>query len=407
MKIIHTSDWHLGHRLYNYDRTDEELHFFSQLSKVVEAERPDALLVSGDVFHTGVPGNDVAKRFTEQLMSVQESCPTMEVILVAGNHDSYSRLEIDQALWARRHVHIVGTPAENDDGTADFARNIIAIGDKGLVAAVPFCHARNFPLVRGEESDRLKAYFMGLRKAAAAKNVRGLPTVLMAHLAVGSDADISGQDVSDVDGDGGRIELAAFGTGYDYIALGHIHFAQWIKGERKLARYCGTPRQIHFDERHLHGVDVVEVETGMEPKLRTIPLKPLRSLKTIGGAKGLAFAAALEEFNAEEIPEGSYVRLNVRLGKDEPVGVDWTEMARKVAETRNLRFCLINPIREQVGEDGNAAAGGMLTMDQIRELSDDDVLTVLHERHSLSERQRELLKGLLMTLNEANRVEER
>ncbi len=115
MKILHTSDWHLGQKLYNYDRSDEEQVFFAQLAETVRAEQPDALLVSGDVFHTGVPGNDVAKSFTEGLLSVCTQCPTMETIVIAGNHDSYSRLVVDQALWKRCRVHVVGVPAENPE----------------------------------------------------------------------------------------------------------------------------------------------------------------------------------------------------------------------------------------------------------------------------------------------------
>ena len=114
MKIVHTSDWHMGSRLYNYDRTDEEEHFFRQLSRVVEKERPDVLAVSGDIYHTGTPGNDVAKRFTERLLDVVGKCPEMETVVIAGNHDSYSRLVVDEALWKRFHVHVFGRPAEND-----------------------------------------------------------------------------------------------------------------------------------------------------------------------------------------------------------------------------------------------------------------------------------------------------
>ena len=82
MKIIHTSDWHLGHRLYNYDGSDEELHFFTQLAATVEKEQPDALLVSGDIFDTGAPGNDVAKRFTDALLDVTTRCAGMETFII-------------------------------------------------------------------------------------------------------------------------------------------------------------------------------------------------------------------------------------------------------------------------------------------------------------------------------------
>lgn len=405
MKIIHTSDWHLGHRLYRYDRTDEEAYFFERLAEVVGSERPDALLVSGDVFHTGVPGNDVAKKFTEQLMAVQDACPPMEIVITAGNHDSYSRLEVDQALWSRHHVHIVGTPAEKEDGVADFGRNLIRIGEKGIIAAIPFCHARNFPVVPGvEEPDRFKAYFRGLRLAVEKANPAGLPAVLMAHLAVGGDTDISGQDGDSVDGSEQRAELTALGAGYDYIALGHIHCAQWIKGAKRLARYCGTPRPIHFDEHHVHGVDVVEVCAGAEPDVRTVPFAPLRALKTVGGAGGMTFEDAVKALATEDIRKDAYVRLNVALGQDEPVGAEWTETARKAAEERGLRFCLINPIRDVAECDGGVVPKTALTMDQIRDLSNDDLLKVLNDRHELSGRQRQLLSELLRQIGDEERL---
>ena len=110
MKIVHTSDWHMGSRLYNYDRTDEEEHFFRQLTRVVEKERPDVLAVSGDIYHAGTPGNDVSKLFTERLLDVVGKCQGMETVVIAGNHDSPSRLVVDEALWKRFHVHVFGKP---------------------------------------------------------------------------------------------------------------------------------------------------------------------------------------------------------------------------------------------------------------------------------------------------------
>ncbi len=397
MKVLHTSDWHLGHRLYNYDRSDEEAHFFGQLAELVARERPDALLVSGDVYHTGTPGNDVAKAFTRRLVEVLDGSPETETVIVAGNHDSYSRLEIDEALWRRLKVRIVGTPGEDSDGVADFSRNVIRIGGKGIVAAVPFCHPRNFPSVAGgAETDRTSAYFHGLRAYVEAQNPSRLPTILMAHLAVGKDTDLAGHDPVAVIGGEECVEQSALGAGYDYVALGHIHCPQWLKGGR-VARYCGTPRAVNFDETYPHGVDVVEVAAGKEPELRTEVLEPLRGLKTLGGKSGLPFEDALKELSAADLPSGAYVRLNVALAADENVQVEWTERARKAAADRSLRFCVINPIRA-VADGRSPAGGGRIAMDRLRELSDEEVLTVLSGSRAMTDRQKELLRGLMAEL---------
>jgi len=393
MKIVHTSDWHLGSRLYNYDRTDEEEHFFRRLSEVVEKERPDVLAVSGDVYHSGAPGNDVAKRFTERLLDVVGKCPEMETVVIAGNHDSYSRLVVDEALWKRCHVHVFGMPAEDERGVADFAKNVVEIPGKGLVAAVPFCHPRNFPLVDGADgADRQREYFAGLAQYVA-ERAKGLPAVLAAHLAVKGELDLRGHDRTLIVGGEECVDAAALGPVYDYVALGHIHCPQWISGARKLARYCGTPYPIHFDETYDHGVDIVTVEKGCEPEVRTEVLEPLHALVTLGGDEGAAFDDALALVGAADFPAGTFIRLNVRLGAGELPGPQWTERARRACQAKEFRFCTVNPIRPP--EPDRDEPRKVLTVAELKELSDDKVLDILAARHELSPRQRELVKGLM------------
>lgn len=393
MKIIHTSDWHLGCRLYNYDRSDEEDGFFARLASVVERERPDALVVCGDVYHTGAPGNDVAKRFTDRLLDVTGRCPGMETIVIAGNHDSYSRLVVDEALWRRSRVHVFGVPAEDGQGFADFAKNVVEIPGRGLVAAVPFCHPRNFPLVAGAPGEnRQREYFKGLERHVA-ERANGLPAVLIAHLAVNGELDFRGHDRSLLIGGEECVDVEDLGSGYDYVALGHIHCPQWIRGGRRVARYCGTPYPIHFDETYGHGVDVATVEPGTEPEVRTETFEPLHALATFGGDDGVAFDEALRLVHEAALPADTYVRLNVRLGPGELPGPDWTERARQACLAKGYRFCVNNPVRS--GELDRSEARKVLTVSELRELSDDEVLEILAARHELSARQRELVKGLL------------
>ena len=394
MKIIHTSDWHLGDRLHGWDRADEEEHFFSQLKAVVAKERPDAMLISGDIFDTGTPGNDVAKKFNDALLDISEACPSMETVVIAGNHDSYSRLVVDESLWRRHHVHVFGIPAEDGEGKAVFSANVVDTPQKGVVAAVPFCHERNFPSVAGASgANRVREYFAGLAQFAA-ETAKGRPCVLMAHLAVGKDTDFTGQDKSMAIGGQECVDPGVLGAGYDYIALGHIHCPQWIKGEKKVARYCGTPRAIHFDETYEHGVDIVEVESGKEPSVRTEVLKPKRDIVTVGGKEGLAFNDALEAVESLDAPAETYIRLNVALGENGAMGPDWAERARRACVAKNYRYCIVNPIRKEVAAKASAEKK-TLSIEELRELSNDEVVTILSSRRSLTPRQCELVKGLL------------
>ena len=109
MKLIHTSDWHLGHTLYNYDRTEEQQAFLQQLAEIVEREQPDALLVSGDIYHYSSPSASVQKMYTEAMLEIHQRCPSMTIVVTAGNHDSSSKLEITQSLWESFGLHVVGS----------------------------------------------------------------------------------------------------------------------------------------------------------------------------------------------------------------------------------------------------------------------------------------------------------
>ena len=397
MKLIHTSDWHLGVRLYNWDETDEEKHLFAQLAAVVEDEQPDALVVSGDVFDTGAPGNDVAKRFTDALLEVTSRCPGMVTVVIAGNHDSYSRLIVDKELWLRSRVHVFGMPAEDVTGRAVFERNVVMLPGKGVIAAVPFCHPRNFPVVDGAAGDnREKDYFQGLAKYVA-DHSDGLPAVLMAHLAVKADIDLRGHDASLMIGGEECVGVEELGEGYGYEALGHIHCPQEIKGGRTVVRYCGAPRAIRFGETYDHGVDVVTVTAGVPGpgtvEIRTKVFEPLHALVTIGGEEGLPFEDALRKLVEEPLPAETYIRLNVRLGADELPGPDWTERARQTCAAKGVRFCLNNPVRAEAPERQENRK--ILTMAELKELSDDEVLQILSTRHKMTDRQLELVKSLM------------
>lgn len=102
MKIIHTSDWHLGQQLFDYDRSEEQRDFLRQLRNWVAAEQPDALLVSGDVFHYCSPSASAQRLYTDALVALHETCPSMQIIITAGNHDSSSKLEISRNLCTSR-----------------------------------------------------------------------------------------------------------------------------------------------------------------------------------------------------------------------------------------------------------------------------------------------------------------
>lgn len=320
LKILHTSDWHLGHILFGYERIDEQDHMLRQIADVVARERPDVMLVCGDIFHVAMPSNAALKMFTDRLLDICDKAPGMEVFVTAGNHDSASRLEADSSLWRGHKVSVVGVP------TLEVGKMVTVVADKCVVASVPYFSVRQCGV---------KDMFDRVSEEVRQVNKSGLPVIFMAHAAiVGSNA--SGQD----DGIGGMdcAPLSDFGDAYDYLALGHIHRPQSIKGSQGRARYCGTPLQVSFDEDYPHGVDVVTIDDCRQVEVRSVTFHPLRRLVTLPKKpESFDFALkALEELSPED---ECYVRLNVLV--DDYLPTNAHAQASEKAKGKKCRLCQV------------------------------------------------------------------
>lgn len=112
MKILHTSDLHLGHTLYSYDRTVEQTGCLAQIENIIKEQKPDAYVISGDIYHTTSPQTSAQEMFMHHLMTVHEIAPSMKVIVTAGNHDS-NKIEITDPLWNLVGVSIVASIKRN------------------------------------------------------------------------------------------------------------------------------------------------------------------------------------------------------------------------------------------------------------------------------------------------------
>lgn len=335
-KFIHTSDWHLGQNFYGYDRSEEQSDFLQQLADIVRKHTPDALLVSGDIYNTAAPSNATVNMYVNAMLDIHRACPTMAIIVIAGNHDSASRLDSDRRLWELAGVTVVGSIARGDKGKADLAHHLVNVGDKGIVAAVPFAYPASFPLTTDDPMDtaqRQQAYFQALLDLANAHNTNGLPVVLMAHLAV-SNSDFTGHD-RDMKME--CVDLSTLGTGYDYAALGHIHRPQQVSEQ---ARYCGTPVPVSFDEQCEHSVTIVEIDAhGSQPVISTKQIKNIKPLHTIPANEPVDFETALQQLQAINPNERSYIRLNVKVDRYLPHGAQ--EKAVQAVKDKQCRFCEI------------------------------------------------------------------
>ena len=335
-KFIHTSDWHLGQNFYGYDRSEEQRDFLRQLAGIVQDTKPDALLVSGDIYHTAAPSSAAVSMYVEGMLNIHEACPDMTIVVIAGNHDSASRLESDSLLWRLAGVRVLGGIARDSEGMADLERHIIPVKDKGIVAAVPYAHRNSFPKVSDEDiesGERLRAYFEALLDQVNAENPDGLPVALMAHLAV-NNSDFTGHDRNMTME---CVEIDTLGQGYDYAALGHIHRPQQVS-ER--ARYCGTPVPVSFDEQCEHSVSIVTInQHGDKPVVQTQAIKNIKPLHTIPAKDPVDLDAALALIEKRTDIKNAYIRLNVAVDRYLPNGAQ--ERAAKAVNAQQGRFCEI------------------------------------------------------------------
>lgn len=335
MKIIHTSDWHIGHVLYNWDRSDEHQYFFDRLTEIISSEKPDLMIVSGDIFHTSAPSAGAQRMYIENMLRIHTIAPYMETVVIAGNHDSGARLEVDRILWERFNIHVIG----NVDRTAEgLDKHIIRIGNpvKGFVAAIPHCYPQNFPDM-GEDmprEERPAAFCKAILDTISAVNKDRLPVIMAAHSTViGSNPRKQDIIVGGID----SLKLEEMGDGYDYIALGHIHYPQNIGPK---ARYSGSPLPISFNEDYPHSVTVLEIDgQGSDPRIRTIEIPVRRQVVTLPEGPAVSFDDALKML--EEMPDDTeaYVRLNVRV--KQYGGADWTERAVNATKGKACRYCYI------------------------------------------------------------------
>ena len=382
MKFAHLSDLHLGKKVDEYSMIEDQAYILQQILQILDEERPDGVIIAGDVYDKSVPSAEAVTLFDAFLVDLAKR--KLHVFVISGNHDSPERIAFGARLMQAGNVFL--SPVYN--GTVTPVTLEDAYG-KIKVWMLPFVkpvHVRKaFP------EEEIASYTDAVRVAVDHMPVdTGERNIMITHQFV-TGAERSESETVSVGGTD-NVDVSVFDS-FDYVALGHIHCPQWVKGGTKVARYCGTPRPIHFDETYDHGVDVVTVEAGKAPEARTQVFEPLHALATIGGKDGLPFEDALKALAESPLPPGTYIRLNVRLGVGELSGPDWTERARKDCAAKGFRFCLINTIRTEAPERQESKM--TLTMAELKGLSNDEVLRILSTRHELTDRQCALVKSLM------------
>jgi exonuclease SbcD len=399
MRLLHTSDWHLGQTLHNFDRTYEHQRFLDWLLDTIVREETDALLIAGDVFDNANPSAAAQRQLYGFLQQARARAPQLDIVVIAGNHDSPGRLEAPGPLLAAHGTRVVGHVVRGDDGIIDLERMVVPLtGKDGQVqawcVAVPFLRPGDVPRLQADaltamspdaQPDAFDAYLGGIRllysqayDLARARATGDQAIVAMGHChMVGGDASPDSERRILI---GGTEALPAtmFDPSIAYAALGHLHLAQRV-GKQDRVRYCGSPLPLSFAEvGYTHQVLRVDLDGAIAREIVPVPVPRAVDLLRVP-AQPAPVKTAIAELVALDLPdrplhEQPYLEVRVLLDGPEPSLRAQVEAA---LDGKPVRLAKIEPTRRVQTAPGVEPA---LSLDQLALLQPDDIFRRLWQQ---------------------------
>ena len=303
MKYIHLSDLHLGKRVNEFSMLEDQEYILAEIIQIIEKERPDGVLIAGDVYDKSMPSAEAVQLFDDFLYRLVKQ--QVQVFVISGNHDSPERIAFGGRLMDKSGVHL--SPVY--DGKVTCVDMEDELG-KVHVYLLPFLkpsHVRRYL-----PETEISTYTDAIREALAAveMNVQER-NILVTHQFVTGAERSESEEISV--GGSDNVDASVF-EGFDYVALGHLHGPQSVGKET--IRYCGTPLKYSFSEaKHQKSLSVIELNEKGNISVRTIPLVPRRDLREIKGtymeltAKSFYAGTAADDYlhitltDEEDIPD--------------------------------------------------------------------------------------------------------
>jgi exonuclease SbcD len=398
MRLLHTSDWHLGQTLHNFDRGYEHQRFLDWLLDTIVAEQADALLIAGDIFDNSNPSAASQRQLYRFLQQARARSPQLDIVIVAGNHDSPGRLEAPGPLLEAHGTRVVGHVLRDAEGNIDLERLVVPLtGRDGQVkawcVAIPFLRPGDVPRIELDATADgtpaagapVDAYLSGIAllyqqayALARSRCTRGEAILAMGHChMVGGDASPDSERRILI---GGTEALPAsmFDPGIAYAALGHLHLAQKV-GKQEHLRYCGSPLPLSFAEiGYQH--QVLRIDLDGDKAREIVPLHVPRAVGLLRvPAQPAPLAQVIAELVGLDLPdaplhEQPYLEVRVLLDGPEPSLRAQVEAA---LEGKPVRLAKIEPTRRTVTAAGIEPA---LSLDQLAQLQPDDIFRRLWQQ---------------------------
>ena len=349
MRILHTSDWHIGHKIYERSRIDEHTQFLHWLLNIIIEKKVDVLLISGDIFDSSLPSADATDLYYRFLHNLHTQTDAHAVI-IAGNHDSAVRLAAPKEFLKMADIHVTGSFRES---AKECVVSISKNGETASFAAVPYLNESDIlsHVSLEGEVERHKRYREAVKKIyeeCMSEMPQDSIRILMGHFFIHGSKSGDSERIITV-GDTQPIRTNDLPEGADYVALGHLHRPQEITGNSCPIIYPGSPIPMNFKEAE-YEKNVFLIDTGGKGtcNVESVPVPVFRELVRVEGTMDEVLTTA--GFGNWK---DKYIEVRVKVDKPE---VRMNDRIRQAFESRGGRALRVEPIFSDREEDNSISA---------------------------------------------------
>jgi len=287
MNFFHLSDLHIGLKLLNRDMREDQEYILKQIADLAGEKQPDAVVIAGDIYDKAVPSAEAVEVFDKFISRLNEAAPRAEIMIVSGNHDSGTRVNLFRSVLQRHKIHMIGLPPQTPE---EYIEKVTMPDEFGNVNfyLLPFVKPSMLKAIVGtDENGNNLTYDETLRRLLQRENINTRErNVLVSHqfyLPAGTDPDEVERMDSEIVTVGNVDEVCAdVLQPFDYAALGHIHKPMQVGSDR--FRYCGTPLACSVSEAgQQKGIIWVKIGAKGNVSTEVLPLMPLRQVRVIRG----------------------------------------------------------------------------------------------------------------------------
>lgn len=374
MRILHTSDWHLGAQLHDQSRLPEQTAFLEWLKVLMAKEQPDALIIAGDIFDTCAPSSVALNLYYNFLSAIFTAKRCCAVIVVGGNHDSPSLLDAPGNALVHLNTQVVGTVAylKEDNGgyVPNYDKEVVVVNDANgqpglVIGAVPYLRDADLRTSEAQETDAdrseklkrgFKQHYQAIANLARQKSAladgRQLPLILTGHLFLTGATTADEKSERDLHiGNLASLEVALLPPA-DYYALGHLHNPQKVGGS-DICRYSGAPIPMSFGEiKQAKSVTIIDFAPGNAPVVR---LESIPQTQKFAQLKGTP--ETIEEKLKEQAAARISVWVDIQVTEGDGDLAEWWGKFTAIAEGTSV--LILRKQNARPGKNGSARAGAV------------------------------------------------